>query len=160
MPAPRTSTFRPPGHAALRLGRSSQPGHAYHLTFTTHRREPLFRDFRAACAVSSCLHNPALSAGATVLAWVVMSDHVHCLLQLGDSRPLPAVVASLKSGSARRANRAIGRTGAVWSRAYQDHALRCDEDLRTVARYIIANPIRAGLAQRPADYPFWNAIWL
>jgi hypothetical protein len=38
--------------------------------------------------------------------------------------------------------------------------LRADEDLRVVARYIVANPLRAHLVKRIADYPFWNAVWL
>jgi hypothetical protein len=48
----------------------------------------------------------------------------------------------------------------VWERAYHDHALRREEDVVGLARYIVANPIRAGLATRVCDYPFWNAVWL
>ncbi|MBB5859537.1 hypothetical protein GGR69_001194 [Xanthomonas arboricola] len=29
-----------------------------------------------------------------------------------------------------------------------------------MARYLIANPLRAGLVARVGDYPFWDAIWL
>ena len=43
---------------------------------------------------------------------------------------------------------------------YHDHALRQEEDLRAVARYIIANPVRAGLVERIGDYPHWDAAWL
>lgn len=70
------------------------------------------------------------------------------------------VVNRLKSASARHVNRFIGRQGALWQRAYHDHALRSEESLREVARYIIANPLRAGLAHRIGDYPFWNAVWV
>src|SRR5690554_4352752 len=156
----RLRTDVPSGHDALRAGRSSQANHAYHLTFTTREREPLFRDFDAARAVAACLHEGALVPDGRMLAWVVMPDHVHCLLQLGERQPLPAAVSALKSGSARRVNRAAGRTGPMWSRAYHDHALRSGEDLREVARYIVANPLRAGLVDRIGDYPFWNAVWL
>ncbi|WP_317133788.1 REP-associated tyrosine transposase [Luteimonas suaedae] len=148
------------GHAALRTGRISAPGRAYHLTLTTQQRTPLFQEFDAACAAAACLHDPVLTKGARMLAWVVMPDHVHCLLQLDGQRSLGATISTLKSGSARRINRTLGRTGPVWSRAYHDHALRGDEDLRATARYIVANPIRAGLARKAGDYPFWNAIWL
>ena len=48
----------------------------------------------------------------------------------------------------------------VWASAYHDHAIRDDEDLRAVARYIVANPLRAGLVKSVADYPFWDAVWL
>ncbi|WP_155312116.1 transposase [Desulfosarcina ovata] len=53
----------------------------------------------------------------------------------------------------------FGRNGALWARAYHDHALRSDEDLKTVARYIIGNPVRAGLVERVGDYSFWDAVW-
>ena len=48
----------------------------------------------------------------------------------------------------------------MWARSFHDHALRRDENLLTVARYIVANPIRAGLVRRVGEYPFWNAVWL
>ena len=37
---------------------------------------------------------------------------------------------------------------------------RLYEDVRAVARYIIANPLRAGLCERIGDYPLWDAAWL
>ena len=89
-----------------------------------------------------------------------MPDHAHWLLQLGDTEPLRRVVARLKTVSAERVNACSRRMGAVWSRAYHDRALRADEDMAAVARYIVANPLRAGLGRRVGEYPYWNAIWL
>src|SRR5690606_41587155 len=74
--------------------------------------------------------------------------------------PLGSVVGRMKSASGVHANRVLARTGPVWEPAFHDHALRRDEDLRSVARYIIANPVRAGLVDRPGDYPFWDCIWM
>ena len=149
-----------PGHAALRRGRSSCAGQIYHLTITTKARVPIFRDFEAACAASRCFEDMVVLGDATLMAWVLMPDHAHWLLQLGEQHPLPGVVNRLKSASARSANAVLGRTGPIWNRAFHDHAVRSDEDLRVIARYIIANPVRAGLASRVGYYPFWNAIWL
>ncbi|MEW2970339.1 transposase, partial [Pseudomonas aeruginosa] len=39
-------------------------------------------------------------------------------------------------------------------------ALRKDEDVRVAARYIIANPIRAGLVRKAGEYPHWDCVWL
>ena len=61
------------------------------------------------------------------------------------------LVHALKTFSARNVNLALGRSGPVWARAFHDRALRCDDDLATVAQYIFANPQRAGLTQR---YPY------
>jgi putative transposase len=95
-----------------------------------------------------------------MLAWVLMPDHAHWLLQLGHRRSLPGIIHVLKASSTHNIHREEGGCEPVWSRAYHDHALRRDEDVLAAARYIIANPLRAGLVRRIGDYPYWNAIWL
>lgn len=151
---------RKSGHAALRKGRASVSNTIYLITATTDNREPLFTHFPAACLAACCFEDSALLRESQMLAWVLMPDHAHWLLQLGDKSSLGEVIGRLKSASSRRANRTLNRTGPVWSKAFHDHALRKEEDLQAVARYIVANPLRAGLVSRIGDYPFWNAVWL
>ena len=148
------------GHAALRRGRSSSVHHVYHVTVTTHGRAPLFLDTGAACAVAHYHHDKSCTKQTTMLAWVLMPDHAHWLLQFGEQDTLAAVVTRLKCSTARSANRVLGRTGPVWARAFHDQAMRNEEQILAVARYIVANPLRAGLVSRLGDYPFWNAAWL
>ena len=147
------------GHAALRRGRASAPGQVYHLTAVTCGRRAYFAGFDVACAAVRGFLQPTALADARLLAWVLMPDHAHWLLQL-QHEPLGSVVGRMKSASGVHANRVLARTGPVWEPAFHDHALRRDEDLRSVARYIIANPVRAGLVDRPGDYPFWDCIWM
>lgn len=66
----------------------------------------------------------------------------------------------IKSNSARLINRHLGRAGQVWQTGYHDRALRKDENLQLAARYIVANPLRAGLVERVGDYPLWDAVWV
>jgi REP element-mobilizing transposase RayT len=87
-------------------------------------------------------------------------DHFHCLVQLGEGDTLPGIVGRFKSASARQANRVLMRQGPFWTDGFHDHALRRNEDLLDVARYIVSNPLRAGLVERVGDYPFWDAVWL
>jgi len=49
---------------------------------------------------------------------------------------------------------------AIWQAGYHDHALRKEEDIRDVARYIVMNPVRAGLVRSVREYPLWDAKWL
>ena len=144
-----------PGHQALRKGRVSLPNHAYLITTTTMNGQRFFDEFNAGCAAARCFHSAAILGDAKMLAWVLMPDHAHWLLQLGEKDELDIVVNRLKSSSSRRANRVLGRQPA-----YHDHALRVEEDLIAIARYIVANPLRAGLVKRIGEYPFWNAIWV
>jgi hypothetical protein len=69
-------------------------------------------------------------------------------------------VSRLKGASACQVNAALGRHGAAWQKGFYDRALRSDEDVVVVARYIVANPLRNGLVERIGDYPYWNATWL
>ena len=149
-----------PGQAALRLGRTSLPHHVYHVTVVTRRRQRYFEPFAAACMAARTFTDGKSVGDARLLAWVLMPDHAHWLLQLGDRDPLQMVIGRMKARSARAVNRLRGEKRPVWASAYHDHAIRDDEDLRGVARYIVANPLRAGLVKSVADYPFWDAVWL
>lgn len=150
----------PPGHRALRKGRVSLVGHVYLVTTVTRRRRPWFAHFVVGCAAARCFDQSRLLGDAGMLAWVLMPDHVHWLIRLGTVDPLGIVVSRLKSASARGANRALRRGGSLWAPAFHDHALRADEDLIRSARYIVANPVRAGLVAKTGDYPFWNSVWV
>ncbi len=44
--------------------------------------------------------------------------------------------------------------GQLWQRGYYDRVLRPDEDTAVVSRYVLANPVRAGLVADPTAYPF------
>ncbi|MFY0728114.1 REP-associated tyrosine transposase [Pseudomonas sp. NFX15] len=143
----------------LRTGRYSQTGQIYLLTAVTHRREPLFRDWRVGRLVVDQFRQAQKEERANSLAWVVMPDHFHWLLELRDST-LPGLMLATKSRSARAVNAGTAREGKLWQKGFHDRAIRREEDLQAVARYIVANPIRAGLVTRVHDYPLWDAIWL
>lgn len=149
-----------PGSQALRRGRVSLPQHAYHLRFATRDRHPVFADFWLGRSVAACLHDADLVGDAQMLAWVLMPDHLHWLIQLGDEPALDQLVRRFKAVSALRVNRLRGGAGSLWQPGYYDHLIRDDENLRDAARYIVANPLRAGLVKRVGDYPLWDAVWV
>ena len=148
------------GHRALRRGRVSLPGQVYHVTVASRDRKPWFADFHVACEAVRAFRQPAALADARLLAWVLMPDHAHWLVELGPRVPLEMVVSRMKSATGVQVNRMLARAGALWGPAFHDRALRQDDDLRSVARYIVANPLRAGLVERIGDYPFWDCVWL
>jgi REP element-mobilizing transposase RayT len=148
-----------PGRRALRRGRFSQAGGIYLVTTVTDNRIPWFQVFAFAHLMCRNLCQTQDLKGAENLCWVVMPDHVHLLLRLGESE-LSAVIKRIKARSAVTLNREIGRRGRFWAPGFHDHALRKEEDVVAVARYIVANPLRAGLVKRLGDYPYWNAAWL
>ncbi|MCW2294989.1 REP element-mobilizing transposase RayT [Pseudomonas sp. BIGb0408] len=149
-----------PGYRALRRGRASCPAMAYLITTITRDRQPVFSHFAAGCAAARCFETPMLLRDSRMLAWVLMPDHVHWLVQLGEADSLAALINRLKSSSSRLAGKNVGRAKGIWQAGFHDHGLRAEEDLLDVARYIVSNPLRAGLVRRVGDYPFWNAVWL
>jgi putative transposase len=151
---------KPAGHRGLRRGRVSMPGHVYFITSVCAGRTCRFAGHDVACAASAVVAGADSWHDATVLAWVLMPDHLHLLLELGLQHTLQGVMQRGKSLIARAAHAAAGTQGEFWQPAFHDRALRRDEDVRAAARYLIANPLRAGLVERMGDYPYWDAQWL
>ncbi len=145
---------RKPHSRDLRKGRHSEPGHIYHITTATLDRRTYFRDFYAARTLISALRTQQHQGAADTLAFVLMPDHLHWLMRLGHQRSLSGVVGTVKSVMAHQLDTRL------WQEGFHDHALRRDQDLVQIARYIVANPLRAGLVDHLGDYPHWDAIWL
>lgn len=143
----------------LRRGRYSEIGRAYLVTTVCKSRMPVFADWRLGRLVVHELRIAQELGIADTLAWVVMPDHLHwlCILRKGS---LARLMQRVKSRSAIAVNRATLGNSEIWQPGYHDHALREDEDVKDVARYILANPVRAGLVAKIGDYPLWDAIWV
>ena len=92
-----------------------------------------------------------------LIAWVVMPNHVHVLIETLPGFPLDVVVHSWKSFSAQRANRLLGRSGAFWMPDYVDRFIRNEGHLRATTEYIEGNPVKAGLAVSPGDWLWGSA---
>ena len=149
---------KPPQGFRLRIGRHSEPGRIYLLTFVTRERMPVFHSWQLGRQVVHVLQRETESANT--LCYVVMPDHVHWLMQLTGRKALSSVVRTVKAASAMRINLIRGSREPLWQKGFHDHALRGEEDIRALARYVVANPLRAGLVERIGDYPLWDAVWI
>lgn len=143
----------------LRLGRCSEAGRPYLLTTATYRREPLLGDIYLGRLLVTELRAADAEGWVTSLAWVVMPDHLHWLVELRD-RSLDSLMRRIKSNSSRHINQHLERRGRVWQPGFHDRAIRREEDLQSVARYIVGNPLRAGLVEHIGAYSLWDACWL
>ncbi|MBU0943241.1 MAG: transposase [Proteobacteria bacterium] len=143
----------------LRNGRYSQEGHYYLLTAVTLQRRPVFSDFTAARICINSFRLQDEEGAVRSLAFVVMPDHFHWLVELLES-DLAAVMRAVKGQSARLINASVGTSGTLWQRGYHDRGLRQDQDLVAAARYLVANPLRAALVENLWLYPHWDAVWV
>lgn len=147
------------GHGNLRKGRFSEPNRIYLITATTYQRGRIFEDWNVATAAIHGFLQPDLLKDAQLLCWVLMPDHAHWLISLGEKHGLSTLVGMMKSASARFVHQ-TGFSEKVWGEAFHDRVLRQEEDLRAAARYIVANPLRAGLVEKIGRYPYWDAVYL
>ncbi len=106
-------------------------------------------------------------------AYVIMPNHVHVLLKPEETwerrferengraayekGPLSAILHSLRSYTAKEANKVLGRTGKFWQREAYDHWVRDSAEFERVIFYIENNPVKAGLVEQPQDWHFSSA---
>jgi putative DNA methylase len=93
-----------------------------------------------------------------LIAWCVMPNHVHGLIETTDMWPLASILHSWKSYTAHRANEIIRRSGDFWFREYFDRFIRDEDHFRSAITYIERNPVKAGLTRVPEEWR-WSSAW-
>jgi putative transposase len=134
------------------VGFSYRGPYRYHVVLNTHRRAQHFADHGTCSRFSDVLRTYAGEAQFDVLVYCVMPDHVHAAIEgLTEGADLRRFINAVKQ-----------RTGFIymnerrtrlWQKGWFDRVLRREELTLDVCRYIAANPVRAGLAETPRDYP-------
>ncbi|MBB5031383.1 REP-associated tyrosine transposase [Prosthecobacter vanneervenii] len=92
-----------------------------------------------------------------LLAWCIMPNHVHVLIETQVAWPLGGIVHSWKTWTAKQINAHLGRSGTVWQREYHDRFIRDADHLTNVTRYIEQNPVKAGLCGEASDWR-WSSV--
>ena len=95
------SLYKPAkGTQRLRRGRFSGQNLIYHITTSTYQRRKVFENFMAGRTVVNALRRAHMFGHADTLAFMVMPDHLHWLMQLTGNKPLSVTVNTVKSLSA------------------------------------------------------------
>lgn len=141
-------------------GRASIKNHIYHITTCSQNRQKFFNDTQCARLLINEMKNLVESNQVVSITWVIMPDHLHWLFQLTADISLSTVIQRLKGISSKKINQHNPQVNFSWQRGFYDHATRTEEDLVKVSRYIVANPLRAGLVDNIGLYPFWDSIYI
>lgn len=141
------------GSAEIRKGRRSILNAVYHVTFATKNRHAVFNDFQMACTMRRSLKNSDDNKYSQTLAFCIMPDHVHWLFVL-TTDSLSKTVARVKAEFSRNAEIKI------WQDGFHDQGVRTDHSLINIARYIVANPIKAELVRQVSQYSHWDSAWV
>jgi putative transposase len=130
-----------------------QGPYAYFLTFCTDRRRHVFVDAGPVNLVRSEFLRTSRQEEFGITAYCFMPDHVHLLVEgASENADLRRFVRLAKQLSGFHYKQAYG--SVLWQRYGFERVLRGEEPLLSVARYILSNPIRAGLCRSIGDYPF------
>jgi REP element-mobilizing transposase RayT len=140
-----------------RLPPASYDGGIFFVTMNCEGKAPYLAGRNAAVWCRDKLLQEVRAAGMGVLAFVVMPDHLHFLVE-GYESALPAVMKSFKQKTAYEYKKRFGR--ALWQKSYYDHIVRREEDLASIAEYIAANPVRRGLVSDWEAYEFSGGLLL
>ena len=89
----------------------------------------------------------------------IMSNHAHVVLtplakENGDYHALQTIMHSLKRHTARQANKILERDGAFWQDESYDHVIRDQEEWERIVKYVLNNPMKAGLVTKWEDWPW------
>ena len=87
--------------------------------------------------------------------FTIMPNHVHMVFTLLPGGPdMAAIMHRIKGFTASKANSLLGRKGPFWQGESFDHVVRSQSALLKTVRYILENPVKAGLVTRWQDWPF------
>ena len=142
-----------------RIARAAPGGVVHHVLNRANGRQTLFRtdqDFRAFC---DCLLEAHRRHPIRLLDWCLMPNHWHFVAWPRDDDELSRFFGYLSLLHATRwqvAHCAVG-TGHVYQARFKNFIVQRDEHLEWMLRYVVRNPLRAGLVRRAEDWP-WTGL--
>jgi putative transposase len=135
-----------------RRARREIGGGLAHVTCRTVRRLPLFLDRRDALAYLGLIDDVTRDVVRwNVLAYCLMPNHVHLVVD-ADVPELSLAMHRVNGFYAQRFNRIHGFTGHLFQGRYHSKPIVEDGALPGAVRYVVMNPVRAGLCARPENW--------
>jgi putative transposase len=139
-----------------RLPRLSVPSYPQHITQRGNNRQPSFLaadDYRF---YLTCLGEALSKYRVQLHAYVLMTNHVHLLMTPSDAAGAGHVMQSVGRRYVQRFNQRYGRSGTLWEGRYHSSLVQDQHYLLSCHGYIELNPVRAGMVDKPDNYP-WSS---
>ena len=92
-----------------------------------------------------------------LLAWCLMPNHAHVVVEIGSENSLGEIAGSWKSFTAKQANKVIGQSGVFWHADYFDRYMRDESHLARTIEYVENNPVKARLTATAAEWAWSSA---
>ena len=138
----------------MQYRRAHIPGGSFFFTVVTHQRCPWLAEPDMVKTLGDVMRRVRTERPFETLAMVVMPDHLHCIWRL------PPADADFSTRwlliKQHMTHRLAGRIGVrtLWQPRFWEHALRDEADLETHTHYIHFNPVKHGLVQQVAQWPY------
>jgi len=130
-------------------------GALYHITSRGDRREAIYEDDNDRSAFISVLEGVCDTYNWVCHAYCLMSNHYHLLIETPDAN-LSKGMRQLNGLYTQTYNRTHGRVGHVFQGRYKAILVEKENYLLELSRYIVLNPVRAGIVRSVRDWP-WSS---
>ena len=140
-----------------RIPRGQRAGHAYHVLnrgnggAIVFHKEGDYRAFLDLLATAKTKHP------VKVFGFCLMPNHFHLVLQPATDGALSPFMQWWLTSHVRRYHRHYRSHGHVWQGRFKSFPIQQDAHLLTVLRYVLRNPVRAGLVERCEQWP-WSSV--
>ena len=133
------------------------PGASYFVTTKCWQGRAIFQIPEIANILVNILFQYRDRGAYLLHEFVVMPDHIHLLLTPNLTTSLEKCVQLVKGGSSHQIHKERNQKMGIWQEGFYDWTIRDTRDWGTKVEYIRMNPVRAGLVQRPEDWPYSSA---
>ena len=140
-----------------RIARVVATGYPHHIIQRGNNREKIFHDDEDSMRYLSFLRKYSEKWNSPVLAYCLMSNHVHILARPASDESLYKMMQGVTLCYTQYANRKYQRTGRLWESRYHSCIVEEEKHLWAVSRYIEQNPVRARMVKKAENYPYSSA---
>jgi putative transposase len=130
------------------------PSRIFFSTTKTRMNTRLLQSERNASLLIDVLRSLVAEHHFKLHDFVVMPDHVHLLIEVGDDMTIEKAMQLIKGRFSHRLSHEFGYKGEVWQRGFTEVQVMNKQNFEAYHAYIAENPVKAGLAASTEEYPF------
>ena len=135
--------------------RIEYPGAVYHVTSRGNEKKPVFKDEADRQNFLNTLQHVNKRYNWICHAYCLMTNHYHILIETPEGN-LSIGMRQINSVYTQLFNKRHGRTGHLFQGRYKAILIQKDSHLLEVCRYVVLNPVRAKMVEKPDDYA-WSS---
>lgn len=154
---PWDKPYHPPKNQRLDPLEYTYSYRVYFMTIRAYMDKTLFVRDDLNELVINVLRDEQSRQNCSVYTYCLMPDHLHFLISPRQDGISALTLTDRYKGKATNASWTVRRRGKLWQTRHFDHIVRTEESLTAISDYILTNPVRKGLVERPEDWK-WSGL--